>query len=130
MEGEARALLDAAEATTDPAERDALADAVHFLRDLLSDGPLPARQVRSDGENAGRTWRTLHRAADKLGVDRHKEGMRGGWVWRLPLAAKMPSKKPEDASFSNLGMLAPSTSLAPSGEENRDRDLDRDPSIN
>lgn len=117
LEGEARALLATAEAASDPEERNALADAVEFLRSLLLDGPQPAKTIRSDGENAGHTWRTMHRAADKLNVDRRKEGMRGGWVWRLPLAAKMPTTLPEDASFPEQEKLAPSESLAPSGEE-------------
>lgn len=117
LEGEARALLATAEAASDPEEKNALADAVEFLRSLLTDGPQPAKTIRSDGENAGHTWRTMHRAADKLSVERKKEGMRGGWVWRLPLAAKMPTNTPEDASFPEQEKLAPSESLAPSGEE-------------
>jgi putative DNA primase/helicase len=115
LEGEARDLLATAEAANDPEERNALADAVEFLRSLLTDGPQPAKAIRSDGENAGHTWRTMHRAADKLNVDRRKEGMRGGWVWRLP--AKMPSNTPEDANFPEQETLAPSQSLAPSESE-------------
>jgi putative DNA primase/helicase len=92
LEGEARDLLATAEAANDPEERNALADAVNFLRDLLADGPMPARMIRADGDGAGHTWRTMHRAADKLNVDRRKEGMKGGWTWRLPLVVtpKMP----------------------------------------
>jgi putative DNA primase/helicase len=92
LEGEARDLLATAEAASDPEEKSALADAVNFLRDLLADGPMPARRVRADGDGAGHTWRTMHRAADKLNVDRRKEGMKEGWTWRLPLvvAPKMP----------------------------------------
>ncbi len=125
LEGEARALLATAEAATDPEEKNALADAVNFLRDLLSDGPQPAKVIRSDGENAGHTWRTMHRAADKLNVDRRKEGMKGGWVWRLPMQPRAeddtaPPKMPEGA---RQNFLAPSGSLAPSGERSPyDRD--------
>jgi putative DNA primase/helicase len=92
LEGEAHDLLATAEAASDPEEKSALADAVNFLRDLLADGPMPARRVRADGDGAGHTWRTMHRAADKLNVDRRKEGMKEGWTWRLPLvvAPKMP----------------------------------------
>lgn len=87
LEGEARELLATAEAATDPEEKTALANAIMFLRDLLGEAPLPAKTIRLDGENAGHTWRTLHRAADKLNVDRRKGGMRGGWSWHLPLSA-------------------------------------------
>lgn len=108
LEGEARSLLATAEASGDPEERNALADAVEFLQSLLTDGPQQAKAIRSDGENAGHTWRTLHRAADKLNVDRRKEGMRGGWVWRL--APKMPNT-PEDAKNSRHKNMAPSGDL-------------------
>ena len=108
LEGEARSLLATAEASGDPEERNALADAVEFLQSLLTDGPQQARAIRSDGENAGHTWRTLHRAADKLKVDRRKEGMKGGWVWRL--APKMPNI-PEDAKNLRHKNMAPSGAL-------------------
>lgn len=92
LEGEARELLATAEAASDPEDKTALADAVKFLRGLLSDGPQPAKAIRADGENTGHAWRTLHRAAKILNVEIRKEGMRGGWSWHLPLsAAKMPS---------------------------------------
>lgn len=83
LEGEARELLAAAEIQGDPEERNALADAMTFLRDLLADGAMSAKTVKADGDAAGHAWRTLHRAADKLGVLIIKEGMRGGWTWKL-----------------------------------------------
>ncbi len=128
LEGEARALLATAEAATDPEEH----DAARFLRDLLSDGPMRAGDVFKDADGCGFSKRSIQRAADKLGVDRRKEGMKGGWVWRLPLRNRAeddsaPPKMPEDAEQN---LVSPSRLRAPSGEENRDRDLDRDPSIN
>lgn len=84
LEGEARELLAAAEIQGDPEERNALADAMAFLRDLLADGAMSAKTVKADGDAAGHAWRTLHRAADKLGVLIVKEGMRGGWTWKMP----------------------------------------------
>lgn len=87
LEGEARDLLATAEAASDPEEKTALDDAVNFLRGLLSDGKLPAKTVRSDGENAGHAWRTLHRAAKKLKVDIRKDSMKGGWWWHPPQSA-------------------------------------------
>lgn len=92
LEGEARDLLATAEAASDPEEKSALADAVNFLRDLLADGPKRARDVFNDAHGAGHSQRSIQRAADKLNVDRRKEGMKEGWTWRLPLvvAPKMP----------------------------------------
>lgn len=108
LEGSARDILAQAESVADPEERDALADAMSFLRGLLADGPVGAKTVRTDGDAAGHAWRTLHRAADRLGVERHKEGMRGGWVWKL--APKMPSN-PEDATKPRQENVAPSRHL-------------------
>ena len=69
---------------TDPEERSALEDARGFLARLLADGPMQAGQIRKDAEGAGFNWRTVQRAADRLGVVRQKEGMRSGWTWELP----------------------------------------------
>lgn len=121
LEGSARELLARAESVSDPEEADALGTATDFLRDLLADGPVPAKLVKADGDAAGHAWRTLHRAADRLGVERVKEGMRGGWTWTL--APKMPSNVPEDAKNAELGTLAPSQSLAPSGVDSGEVEL-------
>ena len=89
IEGSARELLAQAEAVPDAGEPDgALGDAVAFLRALLSDGPVPSKQVRADADGAGHSWATIRRAAAKLGVEARKEGGRFGgkqqWVWALP----------------------------------------------
>jgi len=67
----------------DPEERSAIDDAREFLAGLLVDGPVQAGQIREDAKEAGLNWRTVQRAADRLGVVRHKDGMRGGWLWAL-----------------------------------------------
>ena len=59
----------------------AVEDARQFLSGLLADGPVKAGQIKKDANEAGFNWRTMQRAADRLGVARHKEGMHGGWVW-------------------------------------------------
>jgi len=90
IEGNARELLAQAEAAPDAEEPGgALGDAVAFLRALLSDGPLTAKEIKSDADSAGYSWRTIHRAADKLGVEKRKEGGQFGgrgavWRWYLP----------------------------------------------
>lgn len=65
-------------------EGESLADAKAFLRGLLADGALPSKQVRADADGAGHSWRTVQRAQKALGIEAVKEGMRGGWVWKLP----------------------------------------------
>jgi putative DNA primase/helicase len=88
IEGTAREILGEIEQweADDTAERK---DAVEFLRGLLADGPVGAKQVRSDAEDAGYAWMTVRRAQRTLGVIAQKEGGRFGdvkqrWYWSLP----------------------------------------------
>lgn len=83
---DASALLSA---PTDHEERSAMSEAQEFLREVLSDGPQPASDVRREADSAGVSKRTLDRARQSLGVLSEREGeagKRGGgkWMWRLP----------------------------------------------
>ncbi len=111
VEGAARELLATAEATGDDGEGGTLADAKRFLSDLLADGPLRAGDVFRNADGAGYSKRSIQRAADKIGIERHKAGMRGGWEWKLP--PKMPTS-PEDAVDARHKSLAPSAPSAAS----------------
>jgi putative DNA primase/helicase len=108
VEGAARELLAMADATGDDGEGGTLADAKRFLADLLVDGPMRAGDVFKDADQAGYSKRSIQRAANAIKVERHKDGMRGGWTWRLP--PKMPISR-EDAVDAEQKALAP---LAPS----------------
>jgi len=79
VEGNARDLL--AEPEQEP--RGQAKDATAFLRELLALGMCPAKTVKEEAEEAGFAWRTVHRAADKLGVRKVKGGMDTGWYWSL-----------------------------------------------
>lgn len=108
LDGSARNLLsEADEASGDDGSP---SGAKQFLHDLLLDGPVRAGEVFKDADQAGYSKRTIQRAADALGVERNKDGMRGGWTWRLP--PKVP-KISEDAKDARQVLLAPS---APSGQ--------------
>lgn len=78
----------------DPEERSAMDDAKEFLSNLLADGPVSSKQIKGDAEGAGHSWQTIRRAQKALGIEAHKEGMKGPWLWRLP--SKM-LKSHEDA---------------------------------
>lgn len=110
VEGAARELLATAEATGDDGEGGTLADAKRFLSGLLADGPMRAGEIFKDADQAGYSKRSIQRAANAIKVERRKDGMKGGWTWRLP--PKTPNI-PEDAVDARLKSLAP---LAPSAE--------------
>lgn len=81
VEGSARELL------TDPNQevddgRSAIQAATDFLRQVLTEGPTPSKTVEAEAKAAGVSWASVRRAADALGITKHK-GM-GGWYWRLP----------------------------------------------
>jgi putative DNA primase/helicase len=91
LEGESRLLLAQAEKWQDAdGEGSQLQRARRFLADLLADGPVAAKDIAADAHGAGFAWRTLHRAADALGVERKRDGFGKGAVcwWSLPIDAK------------------------------------------
>jgi putative DNA primase/helicase len=59
-------------------------DAQEWLCDLLSNGPLPARQIQAEGEAAGHSLRTLHRARAALGIRTSRIGPGGTYLWMPP----------------------------------------------
>jgi putative DNA primase/helicase len=80
LQGSARELLAEAEAEPD----DASDDVAGFLRGVLADGPKPAKAVAAEASGAGYSRDQVQRAARRLGVERRKDGMAGGWRWALP----------------------------------------------
>jgi len=115
VEGSARELLTEPDAPgTEAQEPDH--DTEGFLRDLLADGvPVPSSSVKADGLEAGMAWRTLHRAAKKIGVRIRKSGMAGGWFWSLPKMTSSPEGA-EGAEDVNVSNVAPSASSVASSE--------------
>jgi hypothetical protein len=102
--------------TTDEAtERD---DAAAFIDQYLIDsgGTAPAREIQRECDKGGLSKSTLHRAAARLGVHKHKDGMKGPWWWTHPEAAKTPegsAEGSEDPGSQNPKPSAPSRSLRP-----------------
>jgi putative DNA primase/helicase len=62
----------------------ASAEAENFLRELLAEGPVAAKQIRADVEAAALSWSTIKRAKVRLGIKAEKVGMDAGWTWSLP----------------------------------------------
>jgi hypothetical protein len=57
-------------------------DAERWLEELLGDGPMPQRQIKSLANTEGFSWATVRRAKEALGIESRKSG-RGSWMWRL-----------------------------------------------
>lgn len=117
LEGSARELLADAEADNSSDDGSTAAGVDAFLLGLLDTGPMQAKAIKSDADGAGYAWRTVQRAAHRLGLERRKEGMRGGWVWALPEAdsarrchegAKGATQKEQAPSASSGLDVAPS----------------------
>lgn len=70
----------------DDESRSALDEAVDFLREVLSRGPRPAKDVKSEARSAGIAERTLDRAKSRMGVRAQKHGFTESstWLWELP----------------------------------------------
>ncbi len=102
LQGTPRELLAEPEPEADSDAR----DAASWLRDLLADGPLPARQIQRDARDYGLTEKQVRRAREKLGIRPHKAGVRDGWTWALPPedAPKVP--KAPNFGDGHLGHLA------------------------
>ncbi len=69
---------------------DARSEAGEFLSEILADGPVAAREVEDEREDAGITGITLRRAKKALGVITYRENIsgqergKGRWMWMLP----------------------------------------------
>ena len=101
--GTARELL------TDPnevADCDTL-DVIGFLRGLFADGPMTEKDVFKDADGAGYSRDQIKRASLKLGVEKEKTGMGGGWVWVLP-DAEGSTKSAKSARLENTLPSLPS----------------------
>ena len=98
VDGSARELL------TDPNEdqpEDDADDACEMLRAELDailwvDSEKACAPLKAAGFSKKQIWR----ASKKLGVDRRKDGMKGGWLWRLCSATDVPFTKipPQDST--------------------------------
>jgi len=95
--GSARELLTDVGEDDEQRPRDSAAD---FLRQVLADGPTPAKLVKSEAAEAGHSWNTVRRAADDLLVIKKKGGMSDGWYWQLPKLPTWRANTPNDESWA------------------------------
>ncbi len=73
-----------------------------FLREMLADGPVPALDVLKAAAAEDIATRTVYRAKKALGVLSKKDGMDGGWRWRLPESGDAEDRH-DSTKMANLG---------------------------
>ena len=115
IEGSARDILGAAESQPDEG---AHAGAEDFLRDFLSEGPQPQKDVKAAAEAHCLSWATVRRAKKALSVESRKiggaDGKKGAqWFWCLPEG--QDAQKSQGAHLSVLSALGPDEPLGSAG---------------
>jgi hypothetical protein len=115
VEGTARELLAESEPDTEAGQ-----DAASFLRELLTGGPPAARAVFKQARDAGFNDRAMQRARLRIAAVTVKDGMSGGWVWKLSedaTTSEDAAEGAEDAVDANFRKVSPSaSSVSRSGE--------------
>jgi len=94
--------------------RTSLDEAGEFLRSVLEDGPLSAKDVLRKGQAAGFADKTLRRAKTIVGIKTERQGFGAGstWVWKLPLKmVKAASKIANPRDLATFEQTAHSTSI-------------------
>lgn len=109
--GTARVLMAEAEAEPDDEEG---RDTTSFLRDLLSAGAVPSKDVFREAEGAGYSRDQMKRAKRKLKAIGKKHGMGGGWTWQLPdhEASEVVTEGSEGSTQNSLRSSHPSGAVA------------------
>jgi hypothetical protein len=75
-------------------------EAMEFLKEVLKDGPVAARDVKKEAREAGISAKSLRSAREALRIKPEKAGFERGWVWKLP---KMPC--PAEGALKTNGHL-------------------------
>ncbi len=83
LEGTARELLTEAEAEPADDADDGPGDVAEWLRELLASGPVPARDVKRQADEAGYSWRSTQRAMRRAGVESRRAGFGKPAEWFL-----------------------------------------------
>ncbi len=124
----------------DTETRSAMDEATDFLRDLLADSPLPAKDVMKEARAAAIAERTLDRAKRAAGVVTRRDGFGPGatYLWSLPIdnttierqktaIEAIDCQSPGMASYGDVGALWTEQAAQPPADAAEDRPAaDRD----
>jgi len=84
VEGSARELLAEPDNRFDGDDgKSSLEGAKEFLREILTNGELASKDVKSEAEGAGHAWATVKRAQRELRIRPCKSKLDGRWYWKL-----------------------------------------------
>lgn len=98
VDGTARELL--AEPEPD-GEQGQARDASDWLREQLADGPMPVKDVRKHGDDAGFAWRTLQRVMRTAGVTSKRAGFGLPATWEIVSRATVAPVAPHKKAGAN-----------------------------
>ena len=103
-------------------ERTAKDDAVDFLKDLLSDGPMKEREVHKEAQQVGISRKTLRMALLELGIKPKKIGFNPSyWIWGFSYEDALKS---EDSSSNIEGIFNKFGNLRDSNKDGNKNVLD------
>lgn len=93
-----------------PAQRTA---AAAWLQAALAPGPCRVSELRQQAQQAGLAWRTVHRAADDLGVHITKSGFPPTGHWRLPVTPPWAPTTPYPHQHGTNGYFGTNEEFGP-----------------
>ncbi|HEX6537520.1 MAG TPA: AAA family ATPase [Gemmatimonadaceae bacterium] len=98
-------------------EMSELEEAVAFLRDLLAEGEMLAREAQRHARDAGIADRTLRRAREQLGIRIQKErSANGRSIWALPEDLHNPAQGGQGGYSENVGQVGQTETLQQLGQ--------------
>ena len=107
---------------TSSEKRTALDDAKDFLEVVLSNGPIPFKELEQEAQEQGFALTTIRRAKSELGIKPEKQGQKGPWIWKLPSPKVI--KNAEDAHPDNVSTFRPNEHL-PNKKESLTQQIDQ-----
>ncbi|MCW5935035.1 MAG: AAA family ATPase [Fimbriimonadia bacterium] len=110
-------------------EGTSMSEAIEFLESILADGGRPSKEILIEAKKLGISKSTLERAKRRLKIESQKGGMKGTWLWGLPLSDDDETEKgsskilkiPEDTQIQNVTIFDESEYLRLSDDDETEK---------